>query len=265
MKSLFFKSCMVLIILLLFIAFLSYGNNNLSSKLIEVTGFDKQLESFSASIYSQINSVYIQLGLEPANDEKVSSVNDSIRSIIINTFNKYYNKETYEYLISWFETELGRKILALEKSVPDSIDFSLSEKKKALINELIKTAQIEEFTKELKLSMGTIILKSMTLPTLIKQGKTKEEIENFYSSQKFKDVINKNIQTSFNPEDYYSTYGSLEEKELKKYIEFYKLTPGQSLLQIEMESIINCTEFLASKIGRELGFYFTNNNGNKLK
>ena len=265
MKSSFFKSWKVLIIILLVIAVLSYGNINLSSKLIEVTGFGKQLETFPASIFSQINPVYIQLGLEPANEEKVSSVNDSIRSIIINTFNKSYDKETYGYLISWYESELGRKIQALENSVPDSMDFSLSDKKKALIDELLKTVQIEEFSKELNVTMGTIIIKSMTLPALIKQEKTKEEIEDFYSSPEFQDIINNNIQPSFNPENYYSTYGSLEEKELKKYIEFYKSTPGQRLLKIEMESIINCTQFLASEIGRELGFYFTNNDGKKLK
>ncbi len=245
----------------MFAAFLTtniFANKNeeIALNVFKLSGMDIYSEQIPYSLLSEINTYCEQSGIPPLDDVFYNKAVDTTKVIFLSGLIENFNKKELQELAGWFESDLGLKTKELENANVDEIQFDAStfpENKKHLIDNLVKVTKIEEFNETFALEIGTTIVKSITLIALKQKGKTDEEITSFHSSEKFDQLVKKNIQSTYDITTYYKTYSTLTETELKEYIKFYETELGAHYVQNTISALENISTYLFSMFGENLG------------
>lgn len=233
----------------------SFENEELAQKVFEISGIESQAEQFPYSILSDLNNFCEQSGIPAFDDDFLSMTIDTAKAVFKSGLIKNFNKNELKELSRWFESDLGLKIKDIESTNFDKAEYdgSLLPESKNLIDSLVKVAKVKEFNESYAFEMGTTIVKSMTLVSLLKQGKTDEEINTLHSSEKLKEIVKKNVQSTFDINEYYQIYSKLSESEIKDYTNFYKTELGNLYLLYTMSSIRKISLYLYQVVGEKFG------------
>lgn len=244
-------------LLLIFLLSFAYSNedNEMARELFKVSGFETYAEQIPYTILIQLNSYCEENGLSSFTDDFLETAIDTTSNVFWTQFEKSFKKDEIEELLNWFKSDLGEEIKILEaKEFESEFNLStLSESKKKLIDQLVADNKLEEFNILWAHEVGIVLVKSMILVPLKLKGTTDNKIDEFFASDKFKQVVDNNVQSTFDINNYYQTYSELSEKQLSDYIEFLNTDLGQKYVNFIMSTIQKVSTPLFDMVGSKIG------------
>lgn len=258
----------LLIFVFVYFSFIAFAQDStdiekisLIEKLLKSSGINNQIEELPSYTIAPLNNQLQQMGLDVFNENQIIKISESYLDKYVDNYYNDLTKLQLNQLVEFYETPVGIKIRKIEGKTTelDSISSmkiisSLTNENKQLINNFVKSAKLEEFNDKIATEIGIVLAKTIFYPQMRKNGKTIKEIESFFSSNKFSDLILKwksdgIIHSTFDINYYYLSYSTLTESEIQNYTKLYNTSHGKLHLHVMKKSLEYLFQYVFSIIG----------------